>query len=216
MKIITIGRSDNCDIVIEDPMISRRHAVLRLHPSGRIEIIDYSQNGTSVNGVKIANDKIIRIKRGDSVTFAGTKPLDWSAVTDPSKPFKITLWCVGVIVAVILLIWAFISVRDAVQAHTIQESSDNEHAPSNTGNPGGEDPVKSPGPSISTESIPGFGSMVPGSISSQGTDSESGGTGPTNQNSASTNQNPASESNDTIPEGNGEAPKEQKDPRRNL
>lgn len=34
MKIITIGRGDDCDIIIEDPMMSRRQAVMRLYPTG--------------------------------------------------------------------------------------------------------------------------------------------------------------------------------------
>ncbi|MCM1028216.1 MAG: FHA domain-containing protein [Pseudoflavonifractor sp.] len=115
MKIITIGRDDNCNIVIEDAMISRRHAVVRLHPTGRIELIDHSQNGTSVNGVKVGNGKIVRIKRGDSVVFAGNKPLDWKDIPDPSKPLKIALWSIVTVVAAILLLWAFIAVRDAIE-----------------------------------------------------------------------------------------------------
>lgn len=80
MKIITIGRETNNDIVIDDPKISRRHAVLRIHPFGKTEIVDYSMNGTSINGVKIAKEVPTRVKRSDSVSFAGIKNLDWERI----------------------------------------------------------------------------------------------------------------------------------------
>lgn len=38
MKVITIGRDPECNIVLDDNLISRRHAVLRLHGTGKIEI----------------------------------------------------------------------------------------------------------------------------------------------------------------------------------
>ena len=49
MKVITIGRDPECNIVLDDNLISRRHAVLRLHGTGKIEIIDYSSNGTFID-----------------------------------------------------------------------------------------------------------------------------------------------------------------------
>lgn len=116
MKIITIGRGDDCDIIIEDPMMSRRQAVMRLYPTGKIEIIDYSRNGTSVNGVKLVPEKLTRIKRGDAVTFAGTKSLDWKEVPDVSKPFRIAMWSVAGVVALVLILWAVMAVNRAVRS----------------------------------------------------------------------------------------------------
>lgn len=168
MKIITIGRSDNCDIVIEDQMISRRHAVMRLHPSGRIEIIDYSQNGTSVNGVKIANGKIMRIKRGDSVTFAGTKPLDWKDVPDPSKPMKIALWTVAGIVAVMLLIWGFISVRNAVETRSAATETEIIEASGSTGTPNPQDSDRIEDKKGDKKSADYLNQDIPKSIKAQG------------------------------------------------
>ena len=48
MKALSIGRDQNCDIVINDStdVISRRHAVLTISSSGKITIMDQSRNGT--------------------------------------------------------------------------------------------------------------------------------------------------------------------------
>lgn len=106
MKVITIGRDDSCDILLDDPNISRRHAVLRLHPTGRIEIIDYSRNGTSVNGVRLGSEKLTRVTRKDSITFAGVKSLDWSKIPDPSRPLRmaVIIGCVVVAIAVLAVV----------------------------------------------------------------------------------------------------------------
>lgn len=101
MKIITIGRGEDCNVRIEDPMVSRRHAVLRIHPGGKIEIIDYSANGTTVNGVRIGAEVLTRIKRGDAVTFAGVQKLDWKQIPNPARPIRIAIIAVIVVIALI-------------------------------------------------------------------------------------------------------------------
>lgn len=49
-----IGRGDDCDLVLDDPTVSRRHAVIsmRLGSPALIEDLD-SDNGTYVNGQRI-------------------------------------------------------------------------------------------------------------------------------------------------------------------
>ena len=92
MKVITIGRDPECNIVLDDNLISRRHAVLRLHGTGKIEIIDYSSNGTFINGTRIVSNTPLKIHRKDAVSFAHAKTLDWSQIPDPSrKPRMIIL-----------------------------------------------------------------------------------------------------------------------------
>lgn len=101
MKVITIGRDESCDIVYDDPNISRRQAVLRLYPGGRIEIIDYSRNGTAVNGVRLAPETLTRITRKDAVSFAGAKTLNWKDVPDPSRTLRtVAVAAIAVIAAV--------------------------------------------------------------------------------------------------------------------
>lgn len=101
MKVITIGRDESCDIVYDDPNISRRQAVLRLYSGGRIEIIDYSRNGTAVNGVRLAPETLTRITRKDAVSFAGAKTLNWKDVPDPSRTLRtVAVAAIAVIAAV--------------------------------------------------------------------------------------------------------------------
>ena len=64
--VITIGRSANCEIVINNEHLSRRHAELNLK-NGLLRIIDLnSSNGTKVNGVKITDQPL---KPGDKISF---------------------------------------------------------------------------------------------------------------------------------------------------
>ena len=50
----TIGRSRDCDVVLADPNVSRRHAELRPDGQGGWQVRDLgSTNGVKVNGRKI-------------------------------------------------------------------------------------------------------------------------------------------------------------------
>jgi hypothetical protein len=63
----TIGRSPDCDLVISDPTVSRRHAQLRPRPHGW-ELVDLgSTNGTRLNGWRLGLAQ--SVKSGDVVTF---------------------------------------------------------------------------------------------------------------------------------------------------
>ncbi len=65
----TVGR-DDCDVVLTDPEVSRRHAVLVASSDG-LAIEDLgSTNGTWVNGQRIARPEPIRA--GDEVRFGNT------------------------------------------------------------------------------------------------------------------------------------------------
>lgn len=68
--VVTIGRSDECDLVIHDLTVSRRHAVLRLFgDQWFIEDLG-SPNGTRVNRLTVRRATIVR--PGDVVGFGGT------------------------------------------------------------------------------------------------------------------------------------------------
>lgn len=105
MKIISIGRNPDNDIVINDNMISRRHAVVRISPLGKYEIISYGANGTKVNGNQIVPNHPYPIKRGDSVTFANVTKLNWNKVPNPMRPYQ--LGGIGFF-ALLIIICAFI------------------------------------------------------------------------------------------------------------
>lgn len=106
MKIITIGRNPDCNIVLDDNMISRRHALIKIYATGKYELVSSGGNGTNVNGNLVTPNQPYPLKRGDSVTFAHKANLDWSLVPDPLKPFRIGAVIVGCIVflAVVCLV----------------------------------------------------------------------------------------------------------------
>jgi len=72
-----IGRSIGCDVLIEEPDISRRHAKVRRNEDDTFEIEDLeSSNGTSVNGVRVQK---IELKLGDKIRVADTVVLTLAA-----------------------------------------------------------------------------------------------------------------------------------------
>lgn len=86
MKVYSIGREIGCDIVINDStdVISRRHAVLNVSPSGKMTIIDQSHNGTYVNGIRISSNVPVPVTRKDSISFAHVAPLNWDRIPNPT------------------------------------------------------------------------------------------------------------------------------------
>lgn len=78
MKLITIGRDNSCDIVINDPHVSRVHANI-FQDNGIYTYRDMSTNGTKINGVILLRNDM-NIKLGDSVLLAGAVPLPWNKV----------------------------------------------------------------------------------------------------------------------------------------
>lgn len=102
MKVYSIGRGQDCDIVIADnsDVVSRHHATLTIFPSGKMCITDQSTNGTFVNGIKITPNVGVPVTRKDSVSFAHVSKLDWKAVPNFTP---VWVWViVGLVAAVIL------------------------------------------------------------------------------------------------------------------
>ena len=82
MKTITIGRGDGANIIIDNEMISRRHAILKISTFGKMEIVDMGRNGTFVNGIKLRPNVPFPVTRKDVVRFADQNSpfkLDWSS-----------------------------------------------------------------------------------------------------------------------------------------
>ena len=89
-KIITIkklpfiiGRNEKCDLFINNPSISKKHALIQfdeddeesknINKDKNIILIDNSLNGTYVNGTKITNGKKILLETGDRISFGNDK-----------------------------------------------------------------------------------------------------------------------------------------------
>ena len=64
-----IGRSDECQLALDDPLVSRRHAILRVTPLAVIVVDLGSRNGVVVNGQKIKVER--RLKHSDKITIGG-------------------------------------------------------------------------------------------------------------------------------------------------
>jgi len=103
MKVYSIGREVGCDIVINDrtDVISRRHAILNVMPFGKMTIVDQSQNGTYVNGIRIASNVPVPVTRKDNISFAHVARLDWNMI--PNTQAVIMQWTIAGLVAVLLI-----------------------------------------------------------------------------------------------------------------
>jgi FHA domain/Domain of unknown function (DUF1707) len=68
---VTLGRSRDCDCVLAEPSVSRRHAELR-RDGGRWLLRDLgSRNGTRVNGVRLLDEA--EVGPGDRVSFGDAR-----------------------------------------------------------------------------------------------------------------------------------------------
>lgn len=107
MKILTIGRGDDNDIILHDDkdMISRQHATLRIHDLGKMEIISTGVNGTFVNGYPIKPNVPHKVTRKDVISFAHIRQLDWALVPDPLRIHKYVAGGILLLVAIGLIIW---------------------------------------------------------------------------------------------------------------
>lgn len=107
MKVYSIGREAGCNIVINDRtnVISRRHAVLNVMPSGKMTIVDQSSNGTYVNGIRISSNVPVPVTRKDNISFAHVARLDWNLI--PNTRATIMWWIIGVLAAILLIVGGF-------------------------------------------------------------------------------------------------------------
>lgn len=65
---VLVGRGQDCQLVLDDPHVSRNHAVIR-HRGGQVHVEDLaSSGGTKVNGALIGEATPLR--DGDVITFA--------------------------------------------------------------------------------------------------------------------------------------------------
>ena len=71
-----VGRHDECQVLLDDVSVSRRHAVLTRTASGRITVRDLnSLNGTYVNGARVEE---VVLRSGDDVQVGKYKFVFWA------------------------------------------------------------------------------------------------------------------------------------------
>jgi Inner membrane component of T3SS, cytoplasmic domain len=67
----SIGRSDECEVRLEDVFVSRVHTVLEMGPSGCVLTDMGSGNGTWVNGTRVTSPVLLSL--GDEIAVGDTK-----------------------------------------------------------------------------------------------------------------------------------------------
>jgi len=73
-KRLSIGRTKENDLAIDDPSISKFHASLVLGPDTRYTLADTgSTNGTFVNGERISYGKSVRLRSSDVIRFGNVE-----------------------------------------------------------------------------------------------------------------------------------------------
>lgn len=83
MRLLKIGRSPSCDIVLHSDLVSSLHAELTLLDNGDIELEDKgSRNGTYIMNQRIKPGTSVKVRRGDKIAFADVE-LQWSQVPMP-------------------------------------------------------------------------------------------------------------------------------------
>lgn len=69
-RAVLIGRSRECDLVLPDQNVSRRHAELRLKGNSYVIVDLGSTNGVEVNGKRVRS---LELKNGDVITMGTTR-----------------------------------------------------------------------------------------------------------------------------------------------
>jgi hypothetical protein len=117
MKVITIGRNNDNDIVVNDDRVSRNHLQIVQADNGNYSVVDLdSTNGTFVNGQRLTGE--VRLQPNDVVKIGNTT-LPWQSyfkaqpqtLMPPHPPIittetksKRTVWYIAATVALFLLV----------------------------------------------------------------------------------------------------------------
>lgn len=85
MRLLKIGSSQECDIVLNSKRVSALHAELIMLNNGDILLEDKgSTNGTYVNNQLIKQGASVPVRRGDLIRFGDTE-LSWASVPQPAN-----------------------------------------------------------------------------------------------------------------------------------
>lgn len=114
MRVITIGRHPDNNVVIEDPIVGRHHLQITQHDDGHFSVLDLnSKNGTFVNGKRVYGE--VRLSMNDEIQV-GRTTLPWrsyftSSTLFPQNKRKVSgllpIVCCAIGGAVLLLVMLF-------------------------------------------------------------------------------------------------------------
>lgn len=77
MKVVTIGRRQSNDVVLNDNTVSREHCKIICYDNGICELVDYSSYGTFVNGCKV--NQTSRVLSYRDVVVVGSVTIPWQS-----------------------------------------------------------------------------------------------------------------------------------------
>jgi len=105
MKRITVGRSNDCDVVIFDETdnVSRKHLVISFDFFGKMRVSDTSSNGTFINGVRMIKGASIPVTKNDKIRLGSSIDFDWSMVEDPYKQVRIISSIFLIVLVIVIL-----------------------------------------------------------------------------------------------------------------
>lgn len=66
---ITIGRESDNDVVVDNKLASRHHAMIQKIKDAYFIKDEGSTNGTFINGVRIPKEKYVKLNPGDKITI---------------------------------------------------------------------------------------------------------------------------------------------------
>jgi hypothetical protein len=69
-QVIRIGRDPGCEIVFDDPSVSRVHCAIHAQAARAVLVVGHSRNPTYVNGEKVSN---VELKAGDEIAVCDYK-----------------------------------------------------------------------------------------------------------------------------------------------
>ena len=86
--LITIGRSEKCDLPVDNPGVSRVHCQIQYKQNTKTYILhdNGSSNGTFINGVKIPGQQLL--KNGDSINLGKFTVIFETEAHDEEAPPK--------------------------------------------------------------------------------------------------------------------------------
>ena len=129
MKRITIGRGNDCDIVIPDETddVSRHHLVLSFNFWGKMTVSDTSSNGTFINNNRMLKGTSVPVTPKDNLRLGSNCKFDWSLVNDPYRTTRIiiiTVICLLFLSGVGLGVWYYISENQNSTNDTVEIPKD--------------------------------------------------------------------------------------------
>lgn len=107
MKRITVGRGNDCDIVIIDETdnISRHHLVITFNVLGGMKVSDTSSNGTFINGTRMLKGTSIPVTKEDKIRLGRNTELDWHLVKDPYSTMRMIYICIAALLVIATLVF---------------------------------------------------------------------------------------------------------------